>query len=188
MSSYLSGQIGGSNPNVQRIRLLQDDIRKQDTDVIAVSVPQSMQNLSEVEQDLVAASGTSLNEYLHDEIRRPQVGKVYVADRHSLPCKNIFYYIRRDRKDDFDRRESDLTDAIRTTFEELNARRLTTASFPPLDIGRKGFPLERAARLMLQAMSVAIGQSITEVRIVCAEADAYNAFHKRLRALGWTGR
>jgi len=187
MVDYLSGSYCVSNAYLDRINLIRGDILEQDTDVIATTLPQSLDIHEEVTQRLLDATGGSMDEYLRNEIRRPEINKIYIAEQHNLSCQVIFFYIRHHWKDVLDPRDHELMEACRLSLEEMRTRNLSTISFPPLDMRPRGFPVQRGARLMVKAITQRLTSDIKEVRLVCEDYESYNAFHKRLRLLGWLG-
>lgn len=166
---------------------MRGDILEQDADAIVALLPQNMKPRLPAAKAMLEATQSELAEYIGDEIRSPKIGQVYVSQKHGLPSRYILLCVRRNWKDDFDRRDSDIIGAARAAMDKAEDLGARTITFTPLGIEDKGFPPARGARFLVKGICDRLDASFKEVRIVCAQAKAYNACHRSLRALGWIG-
>ncbi len=180
-----SGQT--ANPFLDRIRIFQGDITAQDVDAIVVLIPQTLEYRGSINESVQNASGTSVDEFILDNIYRPKVGEVYALPAFGLPAKHILVGVMPKYRTDFDMNPSDLSNVIRRVMELARCMLLTSVAFPPLASGKKGFPKAKSARLVCQGITDRLEESFEDIRIVCKDEKMLDIFDGKLRVLGWEG-
>ncbi len=187
MVLVISDQGNPSNPYLERIKLVQGDVTKQKTDAIVSVLPQSLEYRGALNQAILAGAGQKLDEFVLEHIFKPRPGDIYAVPAFNLPCKNIFFAILPKWTSDFDRDDKHLLMAARKAMEITRSMCLTSVSFPPLAAGKHGYPPQKAARLIVQAILERIDDNFKEVRIVSQDVEMLKLFYERLKPLGWKG-
>lgn len=178
-----SGEV--SKPFIERINLIQCNIVDQDTDAIAMVVPQNLDFSGSLNEAIAAAAGYDLDGFILDNIYKPRAGEVYALPGGDLPAKHIMLGIMPYYRTEFDRRESDLSGVVRKIMEVARCMLLTSISIPPISSGRHGYPKPKAARLICQGINERMQESMDEVRIICPDPKSVEIFDAKLRVVGW---
>lgn len=81
--------------------------------------------------------------------------------------------------------ENKLRDATRNSLRRAEENNLTSIAFPAISTGIYGFPLERAAKIMLETVHgyLSQGTGIRNVTFSLFDPDSLRVFEKNLRAL-----
>ncbi|MCC6598194.1 MAG: macro domain-containing protein [Alphaproteobacteria bacterium] len=180
MDSFISEPISPSNPYLNRIKVVQGDITRQNTDAIVTVIPQTLEYRGMLNAAILEGAGTQLDKFILEHIVMPRTGDVYAVPGFNLPCKHIIYCIVPIWKDDFDRHDRDLTKACRKAVELARSMRLRSLAFPPIGSGQRGFPKARAARLIVEVIASRLSADIDEIRIVCRTKTTMQHFKDRL--------
>ncbi len=187
MASVISDQGNPSNPYLERIKLVQGDITKQKTDAIVSVLPQSLEYRGGLNAAILEAAGQKLDEFVLEHIFKPRPGDIYAVPSFNLPCKNIFFAILPKWTLGFDRDDRHLLLATRKAMEITRTMCLASVSFPPLAAGKHGYPPQKAARLIVQAILERLDENFDEVRIVSPDVEVLKLFYERLKPHGWKG-
>tara|TARA_R110001592_G_scaffold20926_5_gene84573 strand:- start:10144 stop:10710 length:567 start_codon:yes stop_codon:yes gene_type:complete len=180
-----SGEV--SKPFIERIHLIQGDITQQDTDAIAMLIPQDMEFAGQINQSIMQAAGYDIDAFILEHIYKPRVGEVYALPAGNLNAKHILVGIMPYYRTEFDQNDSHLSGAVRSIMELARCMLLTSISFPPLFSGKKGFAKPKAARLVCQGINDRMQDAFEDVRIVCSDEASIEIFDRKLRILGWDG-
>lgn len=178
-----SGEV--SKPFIERINLIQGNIVDQDTDAVAMVIPQNLDFSGSLNDSIADAVGYNLDGFILDNIFKPRAGEVYALPAGDLNAKHILLGIMPYYRTDFDRKESDLLGVVRRVMEVARCMLLTSVSIPHLASGKKGYPKPKAARLICQGINERMQESMEEVRIVCPDAKSVEIFDAKLSAIGW---
>ncbi|GJL85227.1 MAG: hypothetical protein DHS20C02_10020 [Micavibrio sp.] len=187
MDIVITEQNRRSNPLSGRIKLVQGNIAQQDVDAIISLIPQNLEYRGQVNNELLKDAGEQLDEFILENIYKPRVGDVYAVPGFGLPCEHVLFGITPDWRNDFDREDGHLLKVLRKTLELARGMGLTRIALPPLASGKNGFPKQRAARLIVQAIENRLDEDFDEIRIVCVADRTLRVFEERLQAVGWTG-
>ncbi len=180
-----SGKV--SKPFIDRIQLIHGDITDQDTDAIAMVIPQDLEFSGSINNAIRDSAGYDVDEFILEHIYKPKVGEVYALPAGNLKSKHIIVGIMPYYRTEFDRNDSHLSEAVRRIMELARCMLLSSISFPPLFSGRNGFPAPRAARLVCKGINDRMQETFEDVRIVCPEEQSIEIFDRKLRILGWNG-
>ncbi len=154
----------------------------QSVGAIVTLIPRTLEYRGSLNQAILNAAGEELDQFVLDHIIQPRIGDIYPVPAFRLPCQHIFFCVVpvwRDR-DDFERYDRDLVNACRKAMDLARALSLKTLAFPPLGMGRHGFPKPRGVRLMLEGILSRLNSDIEEVRIVCKSKKTVHLFQDRL--------
>lgn len=180
MTTFIPDPKKPSNPYLNRIRLVIGDVTKQEADAIVSFLPQDLEYRGAVNASILAAAGQKMDEFMLEQIYKPRPGDVYAVPGFDLPCRHILFAIMPVWRTDIDREDKHLLIAARKTMEMARVMTLSSIAFPPLAMGRHGYPKPRGARLLLQGIAERMVKTIREVRIVCPDENTYNIFEERL--------
>lgn len=164
-----------------RIILVSGDLVTQDTDAIVTAIPETLELKDAQNRALVEAAGPALDEAVLETIYRPRPGDVFALPGFGLRAQHVLFAVVPNWQAEFEREDRHLLACYRGAIQVSEAMGLKSLSFPGLLIpGKYGFPLRRAARLALQGIADRIGDSVTQIRIVCATPDIAREYAERL--------
>ena len=181
MGLCIAEAVRASNSYLDRIELVQGNIAAQETDAVVTLLPQTLEYRGSVNKAIQRAAGHRMDEFLYRNVVNPQAGDVYAVPGFKMGCRNVFFAIVPVWKDEWDRHDRQLLNAARKTMELARRMSLRSIAFPPIGAGQKGFPKERAARLIIQGIADRLDADFDEVRIVCQCSETMQIFEKRLR-------
>lgn len=176
-----------SKPFIERIHLIKGDITDQETDAIAMVIPQDMQFSGGINTALQEACGYNLDEFILDNIYKPKIGDVYALPAGNLKAKHLIVGVVPYYRTEFDHNDSHLSGTVRRIMELSRCMLLSSISFPPIFSGKNGFPRPKAARLICQGINDRMQEAFEEVRIVCDDDTYMEIFERKLNVLGWDG-
>ncbi len=166
---------------------MQGDIAEQYLGGVVSLIPQNLEYRGEVNSALLKAAGEKLDKFILENVSKPRLGDVYAVPGFDLPCEHILFGITPNWRTEFDREDRHLLVVLRKAIELAADMNLRTLALPPLASGKNGFPKQRAARLILQALEDRLNNDFDEIRIVCQAAQTLEVFRDRLESIGWSG-
>ena len=181
MGLFIAEAVQASNPYLDRIELVQGNIAAQEMDAVVTLLPQTLEYRGSVNKAIQRCAGQGMDKFLRQNVVNPQVGDVYAVPGFEMGCRNVFFAIVPVWKDEWDRHDRQLLNATRKAMELARRMSLRSIAFPPIGSGQKGFPKERAARLILQGITDRLDDDFEKVRIVCQRPETMQIFEKRLR-------
>ncbi len=180
MSSFLSRYSHRSNGYLDRVKVITGDIAEQDVDAVFSLIPSDLEYRGQINHSLLKRAGAQLDDFILEHVINPRPGDVYAAPGFGLPSKHIFFAVVPVWRADFERLDRHLLNACRRSIELCISMSLKTIAIPPLASGKHGFPVSKAARLIVQALRERLDDRINEVRIVCRDRKAVRAFESKL--------
>ena len=180
-----SGEV--SKPFIERIHLIHGDVCAQDTDAIAMLIPQDLEFAGSINNAIREAASYDLDEFILEHIFKPKVGEVYALPAGDLKAKHILVGVMPYYRTEFDVNDSHLSGVVRKIMELARCMLLTSISFPPFYSGNKGFGKPKSARLVSQGINDRMQETFEDVRIVCSDEKMIEVYDKKLRVLGWDG-
>lgn len=189
MSDVIAEPFPRSNCDlINRIRLIEGDLTKQhDVDALVGSISTALKVNGTLNQSLIAAAGTQIDDFILEHIYKPRAGDVFAVPPFHIPVKHIFFAVTPDWKDGLAQEDRDLIRCYRGAVQLATEMRLTSMAFPALGTGKKRYPVRRAARLGVQGIMDRMSDQIEEVRIVCNRREQYDAFAHWLKFYGYQG-
>jgi len=171
-----------SLPGGQRIILLQGDITKEQVDAIVNAANEWLQHGGGVAGAIVRAGGEVIQEE-SNRIGRVPTGSAAVTGAGRLPARHVIHAVG-PIWSNYTPEEADslLASAVRSSLQKADELQLRSIAFPAISAGIYGFPKERCAKVMLDAMEAYFAQnlrsSVTEVRLVLFDLPTLEAFQK----------
>ena len=187
MATVISDKGQASNPYLHKIRLVRGDITGQEVDAIVSLLPPSLDFTGSINKALLNKAGQQLDEFVLENMYQPKAGDIYAVPAFDLPCRNIIFSVRPPWRSDFEREDKHLVICVRKAMVLAKCMLLPKIAFPPLASGKKGFPKQRAARLLIQGIIDRLDEQSGEIRIVCPDDETGRIYKERLTAAGWRG-
>lgn len=169
---------------MRRIRLIEGDITQQkDVDAIMSALPATLDTGGCLNQAIIRAAGSELDDLILENIYRPRVGDVFALPGLGLSIPHILFSITPSWGTGTSGEDRDLLRCYRSLLEQAERMKLTSIALPALGTGKGKFPVQRAARLAIQALRERMPDRLEEVRIVCNRKDTFEAFVERLNLM-----
>jgi len=164
------------------IRLVQGDITALECDAIVNAANSALQLGAGVAGAIRSKGGATIQQEC-DRIGGCPVGDAVATGAGTLPCRYVIHAVgpRMGEGDE----ESKLAAAAAAALHRADEQRLRSVALPAISTGIFGFPVERAAELLLQAAVDHLqGEtSLSEVIFCLYSRDDYAVFERRLAQL-----
>ena len=184
MKKILTERRRASNRYLDTVHIMPGDIAAQDVDVIVSLLPQNLEYRGQVNEAIAQGAGEDMKTFIGDHIVEPRAGDVYTVPGFGLPCQHVIFAIVPVWRTEFDRQDKELLNACRKAMDEARRLGAKSIAFPPMGMGKNGFPKTRASRLMVQGIEDRLesvqGHVFDEVRIVARTEDTCSIFRKHL--------
>lgn len=169
--------------DLDKIKIVQGDITKLDVGAIVTLVPQDLEYKGSLNKSILDAAGAALDDFILEHIVQPKIGDVYTVPGFDLPCQHIIVCVVPVWRTEFDRQDRQLLNVCRKAVEQASDMRITSIAIPPLATGRKGFPLKRGVRLILQGIAERLDDRLDAVYVVSNDERHVSAFEDKLYAM-----
>lgn len=188
MTSVIPEPKALSNPYINRIKLAQGDIAQQKVDAVIMMAGDDGVLKGRINQAIQDAARQDIIDFVKVHAPLAKAGDVLLLPDLGLPCRHILYCVVPVWRTQFDRLDRFMVVPVRKAIEMAVSHQMKSIAVPPLaSSGAHGFPKERAARLLLKAITERLDGSIDEIRITCLTPDMLEIFRKLLYPMGWTG-
>ena len=161
------------------LRILQGDITDQDTDAIVNAANERLQHGAGVAGAIVRKGGRIIQEE-SNRVAPVKTGDAAVTSGGSLRARYVIHAVgpiwNRYEPEEADRL---MASAVRQSLARAEELGLSSLSFPAISTGIFGFPIDRCARIVLGTIlehATTEPRSLSEVRVVLFDANAYEAF------------
>ena len=169
---------------LDRIKIIKGDIVQQaDVDAIVCGLYPDMALEGSLNQTVMAAAGTRLDEFILENIYKPRTSDAFAVPGFGLSVRHVLFMVKPRWRDGFFEEDRYLLRAYRSVMEMAHNMNLRRIAFPALGAGTKQFPVRRVARLALQGITERQLGDIEEVRIVCKTDETYAAFRDQLEKI-----
>lgn len=173
---------------IDKIGLIYGDVTDDHgMDAIVSTIGPDLDTAGVLNQSIMSKAGPALDGFILDNVIQPKNGDVFTVPGFNLPVDNVIFTITKPWEDSLQNEERDLLRCYRRPMKMAVRMGWKKIAFPALGTGYNSFPTKRAARLGLQAILQRINPQIDDVMIVCNRDETYQAFHERLKQLGWRG-
>ncbi|HJX29192.1 MAG TPA: macro domain-containing protein [Thermoanaerobaculia bacterium] len=162
------------------LEMVQADITDLDVDVIVNAANEHLQLGSGVAGAILAKGGPSIQEECN-RIGSTPVGTAVMTGAGHLKAKQVIHAVGPRMGDgDEDKR---LASAVRAALALADRRGMKSIALPAISTGVFGFPVERAARVMLTEIQRFLqgGTKLERVVLCLFDEAAFNVFKKELR-------
>ena len=163
-----------------QLELLEGDITELDVDAIVNAANEDLQLGSGVAGAIRKQGGPTIQEEC-DRIGHTPVGTAVMTGAGELPVKQVIHAVgpRYGEADD-DRK---LASAVRASLALADRNGLRSIALPALSTGNFGFPVDRAARIMLTEIHRYLqgGTKLHKVVVALYDGETYGTFKRELR-------
>lgn len=166
--------------NGTALELIETDITDLDVEAIVNAANEQLQLGSGVAGAIREKGGASIQEEC-DRIGSTPVGTAVMTGAGDLPAKQVIHAVGPKFEDaDADRK---LASAVRASLALADRNGLRSIALPAISAGNFGFPLDRAARIMLTEIHRYLqgGTKLNRVVVALYDDDAYQTFKRELR-------
>ena len=175
--------------NQVRLSLIRGDITQQDTDAIVNAANPSLMGGGGVDGAIHRAGGPAILEECKQIVAnqgRLPTGKAVITTGGNLNAKYVIHTVGPIWHGG-DRNEAELlSSAYRESLKLAADRNLTSISFPSISTGAYGYPLDKAARVALRAVTSFLKEkntSVKEVIFVLFDSSAHESYCSALKEL-----
>ena len=175
--------------NQVKLSLIRGDITQQDTDAIVNAANPSLMGGGGVDGAIHRAGGPTILEECKQIVAnqgRLPTGKAVITTGGNLNAKYVIHTVGPIWHGG-DRNEAELlSSAYRESLKLAADRNLTSISFPSISTGAYGYPLDKAARVALRAVTSFLKEKHTcvkEVIFVLFDSSAHESYCSALKEL-----
>ena len=175
--------------NQVKLSLIRGDITQQDTDAIVNAANPSLMGGGGVDGAIHRAGGPTILEECKQIVAnqgRLPTGKAVITTGGNLNAKYVIHTVGPIWHGG-DRNEAELlSSAYRESLKLAAERNLTSISFPSISTGAYGYPLDKAARVALRAVTSFLKEkntSVKEVIFVLFDSSAHESYCSALKEL-----
>lgn len=173
--------------NQVKLSLIRGDITQQDTDAIVNAANPSLMGGGGVDGAIHRAGGPAILEECKQIVAnqgRLPTGKAVITTGGNLNAKYVIHTVGPIWHGG-DRNEAELlSSAYRESLKLAADRNLTSISFPSISTGAYGYPLDKAARVALRAVTSFLKEkntSVKEVIFVLFDSSAHESYCSALK-------
>ena len=166
--------------NGTALELIETDITELDVEAIVNAANEQLQLGSGVAGAIRDKGGESIQEEC-DRIGSTPVGTAVMTGAGDLAAKQVIHAVGPKFEDaDADRK---LASAVRASLALADRNGLRSIALPAISAGNFGYPLDRAARIMLTEIHRYLqgGTKLNRVVVALYDDDAYQTFKRELR-------
>jgi Predicted phosphatase homologous to the C-terminal domain of histone macroH2A1 len=175
---------GSEAKNTVGINAMIGDITKIEVDAVVNAANTSLLGGGGVDGAIHKAAGKELL----DECRKLngcKVGEAKLTKGHLLPAKFIIHTVGPVWNGGSNNEEETLKNCYANCLKLAVQNKIKSIAFPCISTGRFHFPIEKAARIAVQAARNAIADgNITDIYFVCFDEQNFNEYEKVLNTEG----
>ena len=167
-----------------RIIIIEGDITEQNVDAIVNAANSSLLGGGGVDGAIHRAAGPKLLEECR-ALNGCSTGEAKITKGYRLPARWIIHTVGPVWRGGNNREEELLALCYKNSLALAAERSLETVAFPSVSTGAYGFPVDRAARIALNAAASYLSDAVfpKTVFIVCFSANDYNIYTASLKEL-----
>jgi len=174
--------------NQAKLRIIQGDITKQDTDAIVNAANSSLMGGGGVDGAIHRAGGPAILEECKQVVARQgrlPTGKAVMTTGGNLKARYVIHTVGPIWYGG-DKGEPDLlASAYRESLKLAMENQLSSISFPSISTGAYGYPVDKASRVAIGAVIASLRQGVTSIReivFVLFDSQTFRAYCAQLLA------
>jgi len=185
----MKGQAVGATINQVRLRIIQGDITQQDTDAIVNAANSSLMGGGGVDGVIHRAGGPAILEECKQIVARQgrlATGKAVMTSGGNLKARYVIHTVGPIWHGGSRGEAELLASAYRESLKLAAENHLGSISFPSISTGAYGYPLDKASRVAIRAVSHFLrekGTCLREVALVLFDAHAFKAYTEALNEI-----
>jgi O-acetyl-ADP-ribose deacetylase (regulator of RNase III) len=183
----MQNQADGVTVNQARLRLLQGDITRQDSDAIVNAANSSLMGGGGVDGAIHRAGGPAILEECKQIVARQgrlATGKAVITTGGNLKAKHVIHTVGPIWRGESQGEPELLASAYRESLKLAADNNLESLTFPSISTGVYGYPVNEAARVAISTVIAFLSQektSIKEVVFVLFDARTFAVYALALR-------
>lgn len=169
---------------LERIKIVQGDITKQQVDAIVNAANSSLLGGGGVDGAIHRAAGPQLLAECR-QLRGCATGEAKITSGYNLPAKWVIHTVGPVWQGGDNREEELLAKCYRSCLTIAQSYEIKTIAFPAISTGAYRFPVERAAPIALGEVRhfLESDRAIVQVIFVCFGADVYHWYDKSVKEM-----
>jgi len=169
---------------LNRIKLIEGDITKQDVDVIVNAANSSLLGGGGVDGAIHRAAGPKLLEECR-MLNGCETGEAKITKGYNLPARWVIHTVGPIWRGGTNRENESLVLCYTNSLTLASKHRLKSIAFPSISTGVYGFPIERASRIALTTIATYISSSALpeEIVLVCFSHSDFLVYSASLQEL-----
>lgn len=156
------------------------DITKANVDAIATVIRPDLEIKGSLNNAIFQEGGSELDDFILENIIEPREGDIFTTPGFDLISRNIIFGVVPAWRSDLDIVDKHLLNAARGITNAAKLIRASTLAIPLICCGKKGYPLNRGIRLILQGVSERVGSPLKHIEFICDDEEAVQIYRKRL--------
>ncbi|MFP3941006.1 MAG: macro domain-containing protein [Thermoanaerobaculia bacterium] len=166
--------------NGTTLELVEADITELEVEAIVNPANESLQLGAGVAGAIRKKGGPSIQEEC-DRIGHTPVGTAVMTGAGELQAKQVIHAVGPQQGEGEEDRK--LASAVRASLALADRNGLRSIALPAISTGNFGFPMDRAARIMLTEIHRYLqgGTKLNKVVVALFDGDSYNTFKRELR-------
>ena len=175
--------------NQAKLRIIQGDITKQDTDAIVNAANSSLMGGGGVDGAIHRAAGPAILEECKQIVARQgrlPTGKAVMTTGGNLKAGHVIHTVGPIWYGGDKGEPGLLASAYQESLKLAMENHLSSISFPSISTGAYGYPVDKASRVAIGAVIASLRQSVTSVRevvFVLFDAQTFRAYSSALKEI-----
>ncbi len=167
---------------LERLRLVQADITKQEVDAIVNAANQSLLGGGGVDGAIHRAAGPELLCECRT-LGGCATGEARITRGYRLPARHVIHTVGPVWQGGRQSEEELLARCYRSCFALAQEHQLRSLAFPSISTGAYGFPIDRAAPIAIREIQAALTRNplLEEVVVVCFGSEVYDCYHEAIQ-------
>ena len=168
---------------LNRFVVVQGDITKERVDAIVNAANPTLLGGGGVDGAIHRAAGPELLEECR-KLNGCATGEAKITRGYRLPAKWVIHTVGPVWRGGTQQEDELLARCYRSCFRLVQEYGIKTVAFPSISTGAYGFPVRRAAGIAVREILqfLANDRSVEQVKMVCFNAEAYEAYTEALRS------
>lgn len=178
MSQTLADENASSNPEKSlKLRILQGDFLSASDGATRVFFMQ--EDLSwegDLGKAILGEVGPQLDEYILEHLIQPKRGEAFFIPANVGCGRAYIVGILPEWDGGMDDEERALKKCIHSILERAEEHGILSLAIPALGMGKKDYPVRKAARLILSVLTTFPYKTLKDVRVVCKTPTIYESY------------
>lgn len=178
MSQTLADGDASSNPEKSpRLRIFQGDFLSHSDDAGRVFfMSEDLTWEGELGKAILEEVGPQLDEYILENVIQPKRGEAFFVPASVGRGRPYIVGILPEWDGGINDEERSLKKCITSILETAEANGVRSLAFPALGMGKKDYPVRKAARLILSILTSFPYKGVADIRVVCKTSEIFEAY------------